>query len=145
MRRRPAFHPVVIAWLALLLVLVAITLVRSLMTMADGLIHGMPGSTLDERLTAVILFLGLLMYAAGITDLLRRKKAGIWKMLFSNALALGTVILVYAIMKVPINFGGSWWLAVQFYVGIPVLSASITMAVLLIRKDGESAWSKLEY
>lgn len=134
------FHPIVIAWFALLLTVVAGILIYNAILFIKG--WGV-GSWVD-RANQGILYLGMVFYADGIIDIFTKKRLGVWKMVFSTLVAFIGVIVLHAIVKYPVLEGDGWKTAFQFYVGIPTVIALFSIAILQIRKNKESAWSLLD-
>lgn len=137
--KKPPFHPVVVAWLALVLLAALFILLRNAVQMIQGL--GM-GTWLD-RLTYVLMFAGLFFYVEGVWNILfQQRRKGVWKMLLSTFAAFLLLAALYAIAGEPLQ-GDGWKTFFQFYVGFPTLFALVSASILLIRKDGASAWSQL--
>lgn len=134
------FHPIVIAWFSLLLAAVAGILIYNAVLFVKG--WGL-GSWVD-RANQSILYIGMVFYADGIIDIMMKKRIGVWKMVFSTFLAFVGLVILQSIVKYPVLEGDGWKMVFRFYVGIPTAIALLSIAVLQIRKNKESAWSQLD-
>ena len=140
-QKKTSFHPVVIAWFAVLLAIVAGILIYNVTLFVKN--WGL-GSWIDRAVQS-ILFIGMVYYADGIIDIFMKQRKGIWKMIFSTPVTFVALLVFFAVLDDPLWGGGDGWKTfVQFYVAIPTAFALLSVVVLQIRRDGSSAWNELE-